>query len=155
YVYLTFPQTTAAVIAGCEAAWAFFGGMFKVIVPDNLKPVVDGADRLEPRWNREWLEYAQARGLAVDPARGGSPQDKPRVAYCTSSERWAARWRSCRSQGVVPASLVACWRVGAGRVVEDFAFVVIPLPADNPGVVPDLDGVGGHAEQAGYLVQRD
>jgi transposase len=79
FVFLTFSQTTAAVIAGCEAAWAFFGGMFTVLVPDNLKPVVDRADRLEPRWNREWLEYAQARGLVVDPARVRSPQDKGRV----------------------------------------------------------------------------
>ena len=79
FVYLTFSQTTAAVIAGCEAAWSFFGGMFTVLVPDNLKPVVDKADRLEPRWNREWLEYAQARGLVVDPARVRSPQDKGRV----------------------------------------------------------------------------
>ena len=78
-MYLTFSQTTAAVIAGCEAAWAFFGGMFKVLVADNLKPVVEKADRLEPRWNREWLEYAQARGLVVDPARVRSPQDKGRV----------------------------------------------------------------------------
>jgi len=79
FVFLTFSQTTAAVIAGCEAAWEFFGGMFKVLVADNLKPVVDKADRLEPRWNREWLEYAQARGLVCDPARVRSPQDKGRV----------------------------------------------------------------------------
>ncbi len=79
FVYLTFSQTTAAVIAGCEAAWAFYGGMFKVLVADNLKPVVDKADRLEPRSNREWLEYAQARGVVVDPARVRSPQDKGRV----------------------------------------------------------------------------
>ena len=79
YVFLTFSQTTAAVIAGCEAAWAFFGGMFTVVIPDNLKPVVDAADRLEPAWNREWLEYAQARGLVVDPVRVRSPQDKGRV----------------------------------------------------------------------------
>src|SRR5438093_11292024 len=78
FVYLTFSQTTAEVIAGCEAAWAFFGGMFTVLVPDNLNPVVDKADRLEPRWNREWLEYAQARGLVVDAARIASPQDKGR-----------------------------------------------------------------------------
>jgi hypothetical protein len=39
YVYLTFPQTTGAVIAGCEAAWTFFGGMFRILIPDNLKPV--------------------------------------------------------------------------------------------------------------------
>lgn len=88
YVFLTFPQTTVAVIAGCEAAWGFFGGMFRVVVPDNLRPVVDVADRVEPRFNREWLEYVQARGLVTDPARVRSPQDKPRVAYCTSPERF-------------------------------------------------------------------
>jgi hypothetical protein len=79
YVYLTFPQTTLAVIAGCEAAWEFFSGVFPVLIPDNLKQVVDAADRLEPRWNREWLEYVQARGIAVDPARVRSPQDRGRV----------------------------------------------------------------------------
>ena len=36
FVYLTFSQTTAAVIAGCEAAWAFYGGMFKVLMPENV-----------------------------------------------------------------------------------------------------------------------
>jgi transposase len=79
FVYLTFSQTTAAVIAGCEAAWGFYGGMFKVLVPDNLSPVVTRADRIDPAWNREWLEYMQARGLACDPARVRSPQDKGRV----------------------------------------------------------------------------
>lgn len=79
FVFVTFSQTTEAVIAGCEAAWGFFGGMFKVVVPDNLSPVVSRADRLEPGWNREWLEYMQARGLSCDPARVASPQDKGRV----------------------------------------------------------------------------
>jgi hypothetical protein len=46
--------------------------------------VVIEADRAEPRWNREWLEYAQARGIVADAARVRSPQDKPLVAYCTS-----------------------------------------------------------------------
>ena len=36
FVFLTFSQTTAAVIAGCEAAWAFYGGMFRVLVPENV-----------------------------------------------------------------------------------------------------------------------
>ena len=35
-VFLTFSQTTAAVIAGCEAAWAFFGGMFTVVIPEYV-----------------------------------------------------------------------------------------------------------------------
>lgn len=79
YVHLTFRQTTEAVIAGCEAAWAFYGGIFPVLIPDNLKPVVDKAHRAEPRWNRDWLEYSQARGFTADPARVRSPQDKGRV----------------------------------------------------------------------------
>ncbi len=79
FVYLTFCQTTAAVIAGCEAAWSFFGGMYKILIPDNLSPVVSKADRIEPVFNREWLEYMQARGLVCDPARVGAPQDKGRV----------------------------------------------------------------------------
>src|SRR5258707_4036675 len=36
FVFLTFSQTTAAVIAGCEAAWAFYGGMFTVLVPEYV-----------------------------------------------------------------------------------------------------------------------
>src|SRR6266702_3574724 len=157
FVYLTFSQTTQAVIAGCEAAWAFYGGMFKVLIADNLKPVVDKADRLEPRWNREWLEYAQARGLVVDPARVRSPQDNPRAAYCTSSGRFGGSSRSGWSGALRPAAdLGAVRRVaGVGRVVENFAFVVIPLPADNSGVIPAFDSCGGHAEQGGHLGERD
>jgi len=79
FVWLTHRQTTEAVIAGCEAAWVFFGGVFKSLIPDNLSAVVDGADPLEPRFNQAFVEYAQARGFVIDPARVRSPQDKPRV----------------------------------------------------------------------------
>ena len=96
-----------------------------------------------------------AAGVRILASPPQAPRAKPRVAYCTSSERLVARWRSGRSHGVVSASLVGGRRVGAGRVVEDFAFVVIPLPADNSGVVPDLDGAGGHAESLGHLAERD
>ena len=37
------------------------------------------ADPLEPRLNQAFVEYAQARGFVIDPARVRSPQDKPRV----------------------------------------------------------------------------
>jgi|SRR3954468_2806201 transposase len=79
FVWLTHRQTTEAVIAGCEAAWKFFGGVFGTLIPDNLAAVVDGADPLEPRFNQAFVEYAQARGFKIDPARVRSPQDKPRV----------------------------------------------------------------------------
>jgi len=79
FVWLTHRQTTEAVIAGCEAAWVFFGGVFKTLIPDNMSAIVDGADALEPRLNQPFVEYAQARGFLIDPARVRSPQDKPRV----------------------------------------------------------------------------
>jgi transposase len=79
FVWLTHTQTTADVIAGCEAAWSFFGGVFKVVIPDNLTPVVTESDPLEPRFNQTFVEYAQARGFVIDPARVRTPTDKPRV----------------------------------------------------------------------------
>ena len=72
FVYLTFSMTLEEVIAGCEDAWEFFSGVFRVVVPDNMSPVVANADAVNPRLTREWLEYAQARGFVTDPALWGS-----------------------------------------------------------------------------------
>ena len=79
FVWLTYSQTLSAVVAGCEAAWGFFGGAFKVLIPDNLKPVVTDADAVNPTLSTGWLDYAQHVGFGTDPARVRSPQDKPRV----------------------------------------------------------------------------
>jgi transposase len=79
YVHLSFRQDLPAVIAGCEAAWAFFGGIFKVLIPDNMSAVVDRAHPLEPRISAAFAEYAQDRGFLIDPARVRRPTDKPRV----------------------------------------------------------------------------
>ena len=79
FVWLTHAQTLTAVIAGCEAAWVFFGGCFKVLIPDNLKPVVTNVDAVNPQLSVGWLDYAQHVGFGTDPARVRSPQDKPRV----------------------------------------------------------------------------
>jgi transposase len=79
FVWLTYSQTQTAVIAGCEAAWAFFGGVFKVLIPENLTPVVTKADAVNPQLSVGWLDYAQHVGFGTDPTRTSSPQDKPRV----------------------------------------------------------------------------
>jgi transposase len=79
FVWLSFTQTLAAVIEGCEAAWGFFGGVFRVLIPDNLAPVVADADPVNPRFTVGWLDYAAARGFGTDPARVRHAQDKPRV----------------------------------------------------------------------------
>ncbi|HEY5840328.1 MAG TPA: IS21 family transposase [Mycobacterium sp.] len=79
FVWLSYSQTLAAVIAGCQAAWEFFGGVFTVLIPDNLKPVIAAADAVNPRFTRGWLDYAGHVGFLTDPARVRSPKDKPRV----------------------------------------------------------------------------
>jgi transposase len=89
FVWLTFRQRLSDVIAGCEAAWAFFGGVFKVLIPDNMKSIVEVADAVAPRFNAGFFEYAQSRGFAIDPARVRTPTDKARcertVAYVRGS----------------------------------------------------------------------
>ncbi|EUA35800.1 integrase core domain protein [Mycobacterium xenopi 3993] len=79
FVWLTFNQTLEAIVAGCEAAWQFFGGVFKVLIPDNMTPIVPKADSTDPQFSVGWTEYSQVRGFFTDPARVRHPQDKPRV----------------------------------------------------------------------------
>jgi transposase len=79
FVWLSFTQTLAALVAGGEAAWVFFGGVFKVLIPDNASAIVAAADAVNPRFTAGWLDYAQHCGFATDPARVRSPKDKPRV----------------------------------------------------------------------------
>lgn len=79
FCWLTFRQTLPEVIEGFEQAWRFFGGVFAVVIPDSLKAIVIEADPITPRFNTAFVEYAQARGFEIDPARVRSPQDKPRV----------------------------------------------------------------------------
>ena len=79
FVWLSFTQTLAALVAGGEAAWVFFGGVFKVLIPDNAAAIVAAADAVNPRFTAGWLDYAQHCGFATDAARVRSPKDKPKV----------------------------------------------------------------------------
>jgi transposase len=87
FVYPTFEETTARAIEACEAAWEFFGGIFKVIIPDNTKAIIKKADPLEPRITPGFLEYAQARHFHIDPARVRHARDKGRVERAVPSVR--------------------------------------------------------------------
>jgi transposase len=79
FVWPTFHQTTEDVIAGFEAAWLYFLGIFPVVIPDNMKSIIVKAENTAPRFNDVFLEYAQSRGFVVDAARVATPTDKPRV----------------------------------------------------------------------------
>ena len=44
------PRPLAAFITGCEAGWAFFGGVFQVLLPDNASAIVAAADAVNLRF---------------------------------------------------------------------------------------------------------
>lgn len=79
FVYPTFTQDVEAVCAGLDAAWRFFDGVPRRLVPDNMKTVVTSASATSPLLNDVFRDYAEARALFVDPARVRRPQDKARV----------------------------------------------------------------------------
>jgi transposase len=149
FVYPTHRQTLEEVIAGFEAAWAFFNGVFKVVIPDNLKAIVDQADNTEPRFNDAFREYAQARGFAIDPARVRRPQDKPRVEKCVQYVRSSffageefTDLADCRARAAVWCAQVAGTRIHGttrarpGEVFADQeAPLLLPAP-DGPFDVP-------------------
>jgi transposase len=87
FVYPVLQETTLTAIEACEAAWEFFGGVFKVLIPDNTSAIVDIADPLGAKLVLSFLEYSQARGFHVDPARVRAPRDKARVEKAVQTVR--------------------------------------------------------------------
>jgi transposase len=90
FVWPTFTQTIEAVCDGLDAAWKFFGGIPRRIIPDNMSAIVTRAHAQAPVLQRAFLEYAQSRSFFVDPARVRHPQDKARVENQVPyvRERW-------------------------------------------------------------------
>jgi transposase len=156
FVYPTHRQTLEEVIAGFEAAWAFFDGVFKVIIPDNLKAIVDQADATDPRFNDAFREYAQARGFVIDPARVRRPRDKPRVERVVQYVRSSffagedfADLPDCRGRAATWCAQVAgqrihgttCARPGEVFAVEE-APLMLPAPAGPFSIPPSRAGTG-------------
>ena len=79
FVWPTFLQTLDALCEGLDAAWDFFGGVVARVVVDNMTAAITRADALDPGINPSFAEYAQARGVFIDPARVRRPRDKVRL----------------------------------------------------------------------------
>jgi hypothetical protein len=158
FVWLTFSQTLAALIAGCDAAWEFFGGVFKVMVPDNASAIVADADAVNPRFTAGWLDYAQHCGFATDAARVRSPKDKPRVERAVQYVR-GNFWAGEAFRGLADAQdRAAAWCAGTAgmrihgtiqaRPAEVFAGHEAPvlLPRPAPYDVPLFSTVKVHRD---------
>jgi transposase len=153
FVWLTHHQTTGAVIAGFEAAWAFFGGVFKVVIPDNMSSIVVEADACEPRFTDAFVEYSQSRGFVIDAARVRTPTDKACVSHCTS-------WVGC-DEVLLRAVFGAGWSAdglaghNSGDLVVMLAFLVESFAGEAAFVVPGLDGRSADAEAGGGFFDGD
>lgn len=79
FVQPTLVMDQQAWTAAHVAAFAFFGGVPRRLVPDNLRTGVDRVDLYDPKINRSYAELAEHYGTLIDPARRGKPRDKARV----------------------------------------------------------------------------
>jgi transposase len=71
-------QLAAWIAAHCQA-YAFFGGVARITVPDNLKTGVIRPCRYEPLLHRSYQELAEHYGAVIIPARIKKPRDKAKV----------------------------------------------------------------------------
>lgn len=120
FVWPTFSQSLHEVCGGLDAAWDFFGGVPRRVVPDNMSTAVTRAHATDPTINRGFLEYVQARGIFVDPARVRRPQDKARVENQVPyvRDRWFGGEMFSDDLVVMRASAAAWCRDIAGRRVH-------------------------------------
>jgi transposase len=159
FVWPTYRQTLGDVIAGFEAAWRFFGGVFAVVIPDNMKAIVDKADATDPKLNDAFREYAQACGFAVDPARVRSPRDKPRVERCVPyvrsnffagedfrdiddcrarAEHWCAQVAGMRVHGTTRLRPAEVFAADEAPQLQPAPVEVFDIPTwSHPKVAPD------------------
>jgi transposase len=74
---------------GHVRAFEYFGGLVRIVVPDNLKTGVQKPNYYEPDLNPAYQELAEHYQFAVLPARVRKPKDKAKVENGVQNiERW-------------------------------------------------------------------
>jgi transposase len=85
----TWSQGTEDWIGSHLRAFAYFGGVPEVVVPDHLKSAVDRPHRYDPDIHRAYAGMLRHDGAAAVPARVARPRDKaPAEAGVLLVERW-------------------------------------------------------------------
>ena len=79
YVEAFLSQNLECWITAHVHAYRFFGGVTRILVPDNLKTGVAQCSWYTPVINKTYHEMAEHYGTAVIPARVRKPQDKPKA----------------------------------------------------------------------------
>ena len=89
YAEATRTQQVHDWIGSHERAFAFFGGVTEVVVPDQLKSGVTVPCRYEPGLQRTYEEFAQHCNTVILPARPKHPRDKPKAEVGVQvAQRW-------------------------------------------------------------------
>jgi len=85
----TWTQSLPDWLGSHARAFAFLGGVPRLIVPDNLKSGVSKPCRYDPDINRNYQQLAAHYGVAIMPARPYKPQDKAKAEVGVQIiERW-------------------------------------------------------------------
>ena len=79
YAEATWTQTLPDWIEAHVRMFRFFGGVPRLVVPDNLKSGVHKASFYDPEINRSYGMMAAHYGVGVLPARPRKPRDKAKV----------------------------------------------------------------------------
>ena len=79
YAAASFTQTLPDWIGAHVRMFRFFGGVPRLLVPDNLKSGVHKASFYDPEINRSYGMMAAHYGVGVLPARPRKPRDKAKV----------------------------------------------------------------------------
>ncbi|WP_312010510.1 DDE-type integrase/transposase/recombinase [Bradyrhizobium neotropicale] len=79
YAEATWTQTLADWIEAHVRMFRFFGGVPRLVVPDNLKSAVHKSSFYDPEINRSYGMMAAHYGVGVLPARPRRPKDKAKV----------------------------------------------------------------------------
>ena len=89
YAEASMSQRKHDFIASHVRAFQFFGGCTEVLVPDNLKSAVTGANWYDPDINESYQDMADHYGTVVLPARPAKPKDKSKAEL---SVKLVQRW---------------------------------------------------------------
>jgi len=89
FVHAVASQNTEDFIECHTKAFAFYGGVPNILVPDNLKAAVISNKKGKVLLNESYADMAQHYGVAVIPARPYHPQDKAKVELGVKGcQRW-------------------------------------------------------------------
>lgn len=79
FAYAYADQSALSWLDGQTRAFAAFGGVPQIGVPDNPRALVSKPDRFEPKLTQAYVDFARHHGITIIPARVRKPKDKASV----------------------------------------------------------------------------